>query len=166
MRFYTFILALFFLLSLNATSQTRILDGVYIKSDEERVAEIDKITQEIKAGLNSLSKTQNFKDSSNYRLIYKKAMEPLLISIHSEGKDISYVKDWYFQNGHLIFVEQITRVIEFDKVIDTERMYLDKENLFIWIQSGKKVDPSSSQFKEAAKELREYSNKLIVGSLK
>lgn len=153
-------------LSIKVFSQSRVLDGVYSKSNEERIALIDQVTEAINADLINFTKTQEFSDSSNYKFIYKDEKELKLISIYSKVKDVSYVKEWYFQNEELIFAKQTSRVIEFDKVIDTERMYLDKENLFLWIQSGHKVHPASEKFKETAGELREYADHLRVDNFK
>jgi|SRR6185436_1277331 len=142
--------------------------GLLVKSDEEQITEIHKMTQEIKANLNSYKKVEKFKDSIDYRYIYKKGKEVRLISIYSKDQhqNLSYVKEWYFHNGQLIFAEQITTEGKSNSIIDKEKMYFDNEQLFTWIQSGNKVDRNSDRFKKTAEELRGYAEELRIENMK
>lgn len=142
--------------------------GLLVKSDEEQISNIDKITEIIKANLNSYEKIEKFKDSTDFRYIYRKDKEVQIISIYSkdQNQNLSYLKELYFHNGQLIYAEQITTERKSNSVIDKEKMYFDNEQLFTWIQSGSKVDRNSDKFKKTAEELHDYTEELRIESMK
>jgi hypothetical protein len=145
-----------------------VLDGVYTKSNDEQIADIDKMTQEIKTNISNYKKTQKFKDSTDYKYIFKKDKELQLVSMYSkdQSQGLSYLKEYYFHNERLIFAQIITTEKKYNGAIDKEKMYLDNENLFVWFQGGKKIDPESDKFKNAVKEIRDYAQELRIDDAK
>ena len=140
--------------------------GLLVKSDEEQITSIDKITQEIKANLSSYTKSEKVKDNSGYSYVYTKQNELQLIVAFYKDKDVDKNVEWYFRYGRLIYSEQIRTDKATNKIVDNEKFYLDNEHLFAWFKSGKKVDVNSPEFKKTADELTAYADKLRADNLK
>lgn len=152
-----------FLLYNTAYSQA-VLDGVYVKSDEELIDNTDKLKRAIKANLGSYKKTEKSKDKTESRYIYRRDKELRLITIHSENKaqHLDYAKEYYFYNKHLILAEVTTTENTSNNILDNEKMYLDNDHLLIWFVNENKVDPASDKFKKAAKEVNDFAAQLKI----
>ncbi|HEY0029677.1 MAG TPA: hypothetical protein VGC65_02875 [Bacteroidia bacterium] len=122
---------------------------------------IDGFKFAINNNWNSLEKKMSYNDSTDYRYFYTRNKELQIISIHLEDKSktCSYVQELYFDKGQIILVEQITTLKAFNKVVETEQMYFKNDLLFLWIKSGLKIDPLSSEFKKTADDMLLYVKK-------
>ncbi len=139
---------------------------VYAQTDEQKISAIDKIKEEIKNNLGTLTLSENIKvnDSlgSGYRRVYRKNTELKLVQVeHKEtgglGKNISKKVEWYFSNGHLIYSELLWTDLSTNKVIDSQRLYLDDTHLIAWYKlDNKLMDVNSEEFKETDAKLRAY----------
>jgi hypothetical protein len=158
-------LAIATILLLTQVVSSQVLDGIYIKPDEERIIDIDKMRQEIKANLKSFTKSERVKDSSSYRYVYTKGKELQLITVYyKDTNNIDKNVSWYFHNGQLIYSEKTWTDRTTKKVVENEKAYLDYENLFAWFINDKKVDVTSQEFKKMAVEFPAYAAKLKADS--
>lgn len=160
MRKYFTILLSALLLNIAAQAQT----------DKQKISSIDKIKEEIKNNLPTLTLSENLSvnDSigNGYRRVYRKNAELKLIQVEYKeagglGKNISKKVEWYFSNGTLIYSEVLWTDLSTNKVIDHQKLYLDDTHLIAWIKSGDvSVDANSKEFKETDANLRAYGMEL------
>jgi hypothetical protein len=143
---------------------------VLLKSDKEKIADIDQMRQEIKSNLNSYRKTENINDSNGYRYVFRKDKELKLIMIEykdkrDQGKYIDKKVVWYFSNGHLIYSEQTWIDIATGELVDNQKFYLDDQYLIAWfkLENGA-VESTSKEFIDIAAELVPYGEKLQQGA--
>ena len=159
-------IAIMFLLTQGVFSQV-ILEGMYFKSDEEQIAFIDKMKQEIKNNVNSYTKTEKVKDSTGYRYVYTKGNDLQLVTVYYKNiNNIDKSVEWYFHNGQLFYSEKVWTNRTTEKVVENEKFYLNNEQLFAWFQDGKWKDVTSPAFKKMADDLAAYAAKLKEDSLK
>jgi hypothetical protein len=144
-------------------------EGVYSQANSalkkplaDQAAQIDKIKKEIKANMKSYTKTIDISDSISYQYSYKMSKELKLISVGTVDRkqNLAKIVDWYFNNGQLIYTEQNYKERSSNKILETEKFYLNNENLFAWSQEGTWKDPNSAEFKQAATGLHAYAASL------
>lgn len=145
-----------------AYSQKNVLDGVYIKGDSEIIKNINKVREETLANINSYQKEEAFKDKdgTSFRYVYRQNKELKLIAVKTMDGNVEKRVSWYFNNGQLIFSEQIWTDNESNKLIDHEQFYTDYGNLIAMIKNDKPVATTSDEFKEVSKGLKSYAEKL------
>ena len=145
-----------------------LTQGVYsqAKSDKEQIADIDKIKKEIKANLNSYTKTERAKSSEGYRYVYTEGKDLRLVAVYFKDTIEDKNVEWYFYNNQLIYSTQVWTNRASKKIIDNEKFYLNNERLFAWIRAGKKIDVNSKDFKKVADEFPKYAAKLKTDALK
>jgi hypothetical protein len=138
----------------------------YSQTDKQ-IAETDKIVNDIKNNRANYQQTKIVEDSISYIYIYKKDTELKLEMMNYKDRryDNRYIDkkvDYYFSNGHLIFVEQTWTDILPNKVVDNQKMYLDEKHMLAWIKNqNETVDVSSKEFKDIETEALAYGIKLV-----
>lgn len=143
---------------------------VYSQTQEQQISSIDKIKEEIKNNIATLTLTENVNvnDSigNGYRRVYRKNSELKLIQVEYKeagglGKNVSKKVEWYFTNGILIYSEVLWTDLATNKVIDHQKLYLDQTHLIAWIKLDNiSVDVNSDEFKETDANLRAYGIEL------
>ena len=167
MKKYFFVMATILLFIKGVYSQTNVLDGVYIKSDEEQIVTIDKMVQEIKTNLNSYTKSKAFKDSISSSDFFLQDNELKLVIVKTNDENIEKRVSWYFADGRLIFSEQVWIDNKTNALIDHEEFYQGMGRLLAWIKTDKtKEDPSSKDFKYVKEGLLAQAERLIDESKK
>lgn len=141
-------------------------DGVYTKSDSDLTQVIDKLCIEIRNNLPSYQKTQVVADKENARNVFKKKNEIILITVKSIDKNIEKKVSWYYDNGKLIFCEQIWLDNSSYVLVDHEKFYIDNGRLISWVKDNTPIDYTSDDFRKIDNWLATYADKLKYDSMK
>ncbi len=148
-------------------SHKNVLDGLYVKSNEEQIVAIDTMVQEIKTNLNNYTKSKAFKDSTSSSDFFLQENELKLVILKTNNDNIEKRVSWYFADRRLIFAEQIWIDNKTNALVDHEEFYQGMGRLLAWIKTDKtKEDPTSKDFKYIQDGLLTQADILIAESKK
>lgn len=140
-----------------------ITQGIYSQTDKKQIADIEKVTKEIKNNIGKYKKTEELKDSvGNSRYIYKDGNELKLVTIYFQDTDANKNVEWYFTNGQLIYSQQTWTDKKTNKVVDNQKCYLSSGHLITWVKNDKLVDTNSEEFKKVGVDLPVYGTKMFA----
>jgi len=143
------------------------LNGVYVKSEKEQIAGIEKMKQVIVDKLDSYTKIEKYKDSISSKYYFFQDKELKLVVLKTIDNKLEKRVSWYFANGQLIFSEQIWIDDKTNRIINHEQFYTHSGHLIAWIKTDNtKEDTSSTGFKYIDKNLGAYAEELIAAAQK
>ena len=143
-----------------AHAQQTVLDGVYLKADQEQINEIEKIKQDINDHLTSYVKTIKAVDSSGSRHVYTDGKETKLVTVVYNDNEVKRNVSWYFNREQLVYAETIWTNTSDGELFINEKYYLNNGHLFAWIQNGTPMQKGSDAFNREAEQLAAYALKL------
>lgn len=129
-------------------------------SQSNNIADIDKLTKDIKANLNSYQKVIKTNTSDGLRLVYFKDKTLKLITVKAIELDKEKYVEWFYDNGQLIYSDTNWLDKKTQKITFTEKCYLNNGQLISWINQNKTIDNSSDEFKKMSVDLAVYGSKI------
>ncbi len=135
-------------------------------SQSNNTADIDKLTKDIKANLNSYQKVLKTNTSSDSRLVYFKDKALILISVKTIELYNEKNVEWFYENGQFVYSETNWVDTKTQKITFSEKCYLSNGQLISWINQSKPKDSSSDDFKKMSADLVIYGSKIRDDALK